>query len=160
MLRRMIFVSATMALAACAGVEPVGRSASRAPAPPAAEAPAAPVAPPAQLPPSAAPPPIVAAENVVAPPATPRRAPRSGEDEIVVPGQTERQVPAPNGDPRNIIERMEDIRAWDRCVIGEQGAFDSDPMSPRLDTPEDVCRNALGMSDRDAVPESRRRRAR
>ncbi len=157
MLRRMIFVSAIMALAACAGVEPVGRGVTR---PPAAEAPAAPV-PAAQLPPIETPPqPSVVAENVAAPPAAPRRAPRTGEDEIVVPGQTERQVPAPNGDPRNIIERMEDIRAWDRCVIGEQGAFDSDPMSPRLDTPEDVCRRSLGMADRDAVPEMRRRRVR
>lgn len=160
---RMIFVSALLALAACANVEPIGRGVSRAPAPEAAAAPppAAAVPPAPQLPPSQAPaPPIVAAENVAAPPAAPRPAPRSGEDEIVVPGQTERQVPAPNGDPRNIIERMEDIRAWDRCVMSEQGAFDGDPMRPRLDTPEELCRRSLGMADRDAIPESRRRRAR
>ncbi|MEQ1617690.1 MAG: hypothetical protein ABL883_05025 [Terricaulis sp.] len=163
MLRRMTFVSALLVLAACAGVEPIGRGVSRAPAPPEAAAPAAAEVPPeAALAPSEAPTPprAVAAENVTAPAAAPRRASRSGEDEIVVPGQAGRQVPPPNGDPRNIIERMEDIRAWDQCVMGEQGAFDGDPMSPRLDTPEDLCRRSLGMSDRDAVPESRVRRVR
>ncbi len=163
MLRRMTFVSALLALAACAGVEPVGRGVSRAPTPPVVEAspPAAAVTPAPQLPPVEAPaPPIVAAENVAAPPAAPRQRSRSGEDEIVVPGQTERQSPPPIGDPRNIIERNEDIRAWDRCVMSEQGAFDGDPMSPRLDTPEDLCRRSLGMADRGAIPESRRRRVR
>lgn len=86
---------------------------------------------------------------------------RPNDNEVVVPGQVQRQVRPPQGDPRTNSERMEDIRAWDRCVIEVQGAaFDNDAMSPQLDTPEDVCRNQLGMADRTAIPISRRVRDR
>jgi hypothetical protein len=55
---------------------------------------------------------------------------------------------------------MEDIRAWDQCVTRVQAAFESDPMSPQLDSPEEYCSQSLGMSDRDAVPLSRTERRR
>lgn len=155
MLRRVTFLSGLVVLAGCAGIEPVGRGVTRAAPSPVIAAP--PAAPSIQ---TDAPTPPVAAENVTAPPPTSRRRSASGEDEIVIPGQTERQVLPPNGDPRNRIERMEDLRAWDQCVMGEQDAFDGDPMSPRFDTPEDICRRWLGMADRDAVPETRLRRVR
>lgn len=79
---------------------------------------------------------------------------RSGDD-VVVPGVRERQVPAPGGDPRSRAERMQDIRAWDRCVMSVQGAAEADPMRPQLVTPEDYCSQSLGMSDRNSVPQSR-----
>lgn len=146
-------LAGALALAACAGIAPAGRNASGADAPlgpPPAAAETAPEAAPPELPP-------VAAPNIsVAPaPAPPRRA--SDEDEIVVPGQVQRQIPPPNGDPRSRAERIEDIRAWDQCVTSVQGAFDSDPMRPQLQSPEEVCSTSLGMAGRDAVPESRRR---
>jgi hypothetical protein len=102
----------------------------------------------------------VAAPQVTAPPsATPApTAPRpaSADDDIVVPGQS--QVPPPQGDPRSNEERMADIRAWDQCVLQVQSAFDADPMRPQLTTPEEYCRESLGMAERTAVPISRQRR--
>ena len=156
MLGRMAILVVVMAMAGCAGLEPAGRNAVRAPAPPASVETAAPetVTPPSVI---ALPPAPVAAPQVSAPTPT-RAAPASGDDEIVVPGQVRSQVPPPRGDPRNRIERREDIRAWDQCVSQAQATFETDPMSPQLDSPEDVCRGALGMANRDAVPESRRRR--
>lgn len=153
---RVGVLAGAFAVAACAGVTPAGRNAQDREAPlgpPSVTAaqespgPAAPV----ELPPVAAP--NVSVATPAAP--TPRRA--SGEDEIVVPGQVQRQVPPPSGDPRSRAERMEDIRAWDRCVTSAQAAFESDPMRPQLEQPEDLCRTSLGMASRDAVPESRRR---
>jgi hypothetical protein len=82
------------------------------------------------------------------------------DDDVVVPGQRERQVRPPNGDPRSNAERMEDVRAWDQCVIRVQAAYDRDPMRPQLDTPEDYCRESLGMADRDSIPASRLERRR
>jgi hypothetical protein len=82
--------------------------------------------------------------------------PQSGGGDIVVPGQVERQVPAPDGDPRSTAERMADIRAWDRCVMQVQGQASADPMRPQLELPEEVCRNELGMANRTAVPARRR----
>lgn len=149
---RMVVLVGLLCLTACAGIEPVGRGAMGAPAP-ATEA----RADERGNPPAAdaeAQPPVVAFE--VAPPADP--APRrSDEDEIVVPGQTQRQIPPPDGDPRSRLERREDVRAWDECVTEVQSAFESDPMGPQLQSPEEVCRASLGMAARDAVPESRRR---
>jgi hypothetical protein len=95
--------------------------------------------------------------SVAPPPPAPSRA---DDDEIVVPGAVERQVPAPAGDPRSMAQRMEDIRAWDQCVTAVQSAFDSDPMRPQLELPEEYCARSLGMADRTAVPESRRQRNR
>ncbi len=156
MLGRMAILATMMVLAGCAGFEPAGRNAVRAPAPPASVETAAPetVAPPPVLVPAPAP---VAAPQVSVPTPTPAAVP-SDDDEIVVPGQVQSQVPPPRGDPRNRIERREDIRAWDQCVSQAQAIFETDPMSPQLDSPEDVCSSALGMANRDAVPESRRRR--
>jgi hypothetical protein len=105
--------------------------------------------------------PNVNAPPVPAPQPAPSRittAPR--DDEIVVPGAVERQVPPPNGDPRNAIERMEDIRAWDQCVTAVQSAYESNPMRPQLDSPEEYCGRSLGMASRNAVPDSRRERRR
>lgn len=102
-----------------------------------------------------------------APAAAPAPAPnRSGtfnpnpqDDEVVVPGQRERQI-TPPGDPRSTSERMEDIRAWDQCVTRVQSAYERDPMRPQLDSPEQYCARSLGMADRDAVPMSRQERRR
>lgn len=161
--------------------DPTPMAAAPAPPPPAARVEQAPVAspPPAVAPPpaqmAAAPPPP--AQRVEAPPAPPAQrveapppppaqvaavqddrpvAAGRTSDEVIVPGQRERQVPAPNGDPRSRAERMQDIRAWDDCVMRVQNAFDADPMSAQLDVPEDYCARSLGMANRTAVPESRR----
>ena len=166
MLGRLAVVAASIALAGCAGLEPAGRNADRIAAPPAESAPApaqtaAPssAAPPLVTPPSAAP--QAAAPDVAAPPPTqPRRAQAEPDDTIVVPGQREQQVRPPAGDPRSTAQRMEDVRAWDRCVIAVQSAAESDPMRPELTTPEEYCRQSLGMANRLAVPESRRERQR
>jgi hypothetical protein len=107
----------------------------------------------------AAPPPAVRTQAAPPPPAEADRpvvtASRSGEENVVVPGARERQVQPPNGDPRSNTERMQDIRAWDQCVMRVQGAAEADPMRPQLDTPEDYCRNSLGMATRTSIPQSR-----
>ena len=95
-----------------------------------------------------------AASNVTVPVPPPPR-PSTG-DEVVVGGVQNQQVRPPRGDPRTNAERMADIHAWDDCVMHAQGQTQSDPMRPQLDTPEDVCRQRLGMSSRTGVPDSRR----
>jgi hypothetical protein len=96
-----------------------------------------------------------AAPGVVAP-AAPVRAAAASDNTIVVPGPTrERQVTPPSGDPRSVSQRMADIRAWDDCVMHAQNV-NADPLRPSLDSPEDICRQRLGMSRRNAVPDSRR----
>jgi hypothetical protein len=130
-----------------------------APPPTAAPRPAATPAP-TPAPQQAAPP--VAAPRVsvpTPPPPTPARA-QSDSDDIVVPGQVQTQVPPPAGDPRTNEERRADVRAWDQCITQVQGAFDSDPMSPQLTTPEEYCATSLGMAERTAVPVSRSQRRR
>ncbi|MGH6951365.1 MAG: hypothetical protein ACREH4_10850, partial [Vitreimonas sp.] len=79
------------------------------------------------------------------------------EGGIVVPGQREMQVQPPSGDPRSVAERTRDVRAWDQCITASQSAFESDPMRPQLDSPEEQCSRSLGMANRTAVPDSRRR---
>jgi len=160
MLGRGAALAVVMLAAACANVQSAGRNAERAPvqqarveAPPAAAPapqPSVPVAPPQQ----AAPP--VAAANVAAPPAPPPPRRDADDDEIVVPGGVEQQVPAPAGDPRTAAQRMADIRRWDQCVTRVQARAEADPMRPQLEMPEDYCSEALGMTDRLAVPDSRR----
>lgn len=115
-------------------------------APPAAVAPA----PVASAPPVAAP--------SVAAPAADRQPRRSNDEEVVVPGTITRQIPPPNGDPRTESERMQDINSWDRCVTHVQAAFESDPMRPQLQSPEEYCSQSLGMANRTAVPISRQSR--
>lgn len=180
MIGRMAVASALILLAGCAGVESAGRNAqANAPEPAERSAPQLPPprtelpAPQAQtLPPpqrapaeTALPPPAqtnapqIAAANVAAPP-PPRTSPARDDDEIVVPGVIDRQVPPPNGDPRTASERMSDINAWDHCVTRLQASFESDPTRPQLDTPEEACSRSLGMSNREAVPDSRIQRRR
>jgi hypothetical protein len=161
MMGRPAVLAALIALAGCAGVEPVGRNAQRAPAPVAAEAPPQP-APSAVSPPPQAPPPAQAAAPQAAPAPTPtpptETASAEEDNAIVVPGQRDVQVPPPAGDPRSVAERTEDVRAWDQCVTQVQSAFEHDPMRPQLDSPEEYCSRSLGMANRMAVPESRRTR--
>ncbi|MBY0564023.1 MAG: hypothetical protein K2P58_07535 [Hyphomonadaceae bacterium] len=152
MLVRGAALAALFVLAGCAGMTSAGRNAEPAPPPPAAEQ----SAPSNETPPAGALPPVAAPNVSVAPAPAPQ--PPRDPNEVTVPGQVERQVPPPEGDPRSTLERMEDIRAWDQCVTEVQSASEGDPMRPQLDNPEEYCRNALGMSDRLAVPESRRRR--
>jgi hypothetical protein len=105
-------------------------------------------------------PPPIAAPRVTVPtpaPSQPARA-LSPDDDIVVPGQVQTQVPAPAGDPRSNEERRADVRSWDQCITQVQSAFDGDPMSAQLTTPEEYCAQSLGMSERTAVPFSRRQR--
>jgi hypothetical protein len=150
MLYRAAALTALMLIPACAGASSAGRSA--APPPPAAvEAPALPAPTPQPTPPSAAAPGVS-----VATPAP--RASAAAENDIVVPGQTRRQIPPPGGDPRTMTERRQDVRAWDECVSEAQTAFDSDPMRPQMQSPEETCRSTLGMVDRESVPQSRPRR--
>jgi hypothetical protein len=55
---------------------------------------------------------------------------------------------------------MQDIRAWDQCVMRVQGAAEADPLRPQLVTPEDYCSQSLGMANRTAIPQSRLERRR
>lgn len=116
-----------------------------------------------------APPPpqaVITPRTTAAPPIEDDEAPtsvdtsRRAASDIIVPGVRERQVQPPRGDPRSTSERMTDIRAWDQCVTRVQAAFESDPMSPQLDSPEEYCSESLGMTNRDAVPLSRTERRR
>ena len=145
MIGRMANLAAVLALAACASSNELPPAAP-APPPPELSAPAPDAAPGAAAP-------EIAAPGVAAPPAPRPPAPRG---DIVVPGQVERALP-PTGDPRSVTERAQDVRAWDDCVMRAQGMAESDAMSPSLDTPEDICRQQLGMANRGAVPDSRRR---
>lgn len=163
MLRTAALAAALVGLTACAGFEPSGRGVDNdvsapaaapqlVPPPPTQTAPtqAAPTQPPAAQPTG----PVVTTPTPA--PTTPPPVRTSGGEDVVVPGVRERQVPPPGGDPRSTSERMADIRAWDDCVMRSQGRAESDPMRPQLDTPEDVCRERLGMSSRTSVPDSRR----
>jgi|CXWL01.1.fsa_nt_gi hypothetical protein len=178
MTRALTGLAALLLIASCAGVEPAGRNSRReASTPPPVSQPApAPRAAPALPPPTQTqsaqtqatpaplpPPPVetravpdVASQARVTPEPRPVRREPSEDDDIVVQGQAERQVPAPNGDPRSTIERVRDVRAWDQCVSRAQAAGEVDPMRPALETPEELCSRSLGMADRMAVPISRR----
>ena|SRR5688572_23928024 len=157
MMRSVALAAALMGLAACAGFEPSGRgvdsSADAAPPPPVET-----VAPRVQPTPQPAQPvgPVVTVPAPAPAPMTPPPVRTSGGEDVVVPGVRERQVPPPGGDNRSVSERMSDIRAWDDCVMRVQGRGESDPMRAQLDSPEDVCRERLGMSSRTSVPDSRR----
>lgn len=122
--------------------------------PPASVATPSPEPIPAQTPPVAAPD-VRAPTPVAAPPR-----PRSDGDDIIVPGQAQEQVIAPQGDFRSREQRNEDIRAWDQCVSSVQAVYERDPMRPQLNSPEDYCAQSLGMANREAVPESRLQRVR
>ncbi len=131
----------------------VRHAAAPAPAPVAAAPPPTLVtAPPAE----SGPPPNTVAANVAAPaPSAPARAADNGE--IVVPSVAPHQLPTlPNGDPRSAMERAADVRSWDQCVMRLQNIREDNPMRPTLDSPEDICRQRLGMDSRNAVPDSRK----
>lgn len=146
---RLIGTVAALALfAGCASGGPAGQS-ERAPPPP-ADVSAAPAPAPAQR--------AVAAPGVSAPPApAPAPSARESGDNLVVPGQAERQVQPPSGDPRTASERMADVRNWDRCVMQAQSQAEGDPLRPQFDSPEALCSRQLGMSSRLSVPDARRR---
>lgn len=154
MTRLAVLLFAGVALSACSIWAP---SEEEAPTPVAAAPvaaapnPASPVATQPAPPPAAAS--TSAAQGVAIATPPPRRP--NGDDEVIVRGQQERQVQAPPGDPRSVSQRMQDIRAWDQCVMHAQNV-QSDPTRPSFDTPEDICRRSLGMHDRTAVPDSRR----
>lgn len=118
----------------------------------------APAAAPTTTPPARQQSPVAAPAVSVPTPPPPAQRTEANDDDIVVPGQIQTQIPAPAGDPRSNEERRADVRAWDRCITQVQSAFDSDPMSPQLTTPEEYCSSSLGMADRTSVPVSRRRR--
>ncbi len=175
MLGRIAAAVVLIALAGCAGMESAGRSAERAPAtprvasaPPPPAAASAPLSPPpaaaavAPAPSAAETPPSASADPAPPAQADPpvATAARSDDNTVVVPGVRERQVQAPDGDPRSNAERMQDIRAWDRCVMRAQAAGEADPLRPQLVMPEDYCRESLGMANRLAVPASRLERQR
>lgn len=126
--------------------QPAPQRATPTPAPTRTQTPPPNVAPQVAAPPSAGP-----------SPTAPARA-RSPDDDIVVPGQRQTQIPPPAGDPRSNEERRADVRSWDQCVTQVQNAFDSDPMRPQLTTPEEYCAQSLGMADRGSVPVARRQR--
>jgi hypothetical protein len=131
---------------------------SPAPQPTAAPRVAAPAPTPAPAPqpptPRAEAPPVASQVSVPTPTPPPSR-PRSDDEDIVVPGQAQEQVIAPDGDFRSRVERMEDIRSWDRCITSVQAVYERDPMRPQLTSPEDYCAQSLGMSDRNSIPDSR-----
>ncbi len=79
---------------------------------------------------------------------------RASDEDITVPGTA--PLPPPGGDPRTVAERREDRQRWDQCVSRAQNRAADDPTRPQLDTPEELCRQSLGMSERDAVPVGRR----
>lgn len=130
------------------------------PAPQVAAAPTLRVIPPAPQPvpraegPAIAAPPVASQVSVPTPAPPPSR-PRSDDEDIIVPGQAQEQVIAPEGDFRSRAERTEDIRAWDQCVTSVQAVYERDPMRPALTSPEEYCSSSLGMSSRDAIPDSR-----
>ena len=156
MLARFAAIAAVAVLGACSTLEPAGRNADRAPPPPAASAEE-------MATPTPAPGPAAGGEgaaptvSVATPQPQPAQTEEGDSGDIVVPGERERQVPPP-GDPRTNAQRIEDIRRWDTCVMQVQNAFDADPMRPQLQTPEEYCRQTLGMTSRTAVPDSRMRR--
>lgn len=117
---------------------------------------------PAQRPPAALPPPADAASGAApegpAPPAapdagTPPAAPRDDlSADVTVPAP---EKPLPRlADPRTPSQRMDDIRAWDKCVLAIQrrGEDEVGRVNPVAESPEEYCRRTLGMPSRTAVP--------
>ncbi len=150
MIRYLAAAAALAALTGCAGMQPAGRNAAeRAPPPP---SPAAVAALPSAAPaPQVQPAPVQAATSAQPEQATPA----TGDEQVIVPGQREQQVRPPNGDPRSVAQRREDVRNWDSCVLEAQADRENDPTRPDLTSPEDYCSRSLGMADRSAVPQWR-----
>ncbi|MFT3728776.1 MAG: hypothetical protein QM759_13210 [Terricaulis sp.] len=105
-----------------------------------------------------APTPSVAAPQVAVP-VPPRPTPQDPNDVIVHGSTPEQQVRPPNGDPRSLAERREDIQNWDHCVM-QVMAQQSDPNQVETQSPEDVCSRRLGQASRNALPQSRIQRPR
>ena len=189
MLGRVAATVALIALMGCAGMAPAGRTAQREaasmdhPAPvtppsntlappthtssaaPAYSEPALAPPPPMQSAQSApiqaqrqtSPPPVAAPNVAVATPPPPT--PHDSGDVVVHGSVPEQQIQPPNGDPRSIAERREDIRNWDHCVM-QVMAQQGDPNQVESDSPEDICSRRLGQSSRNSVPQSRMQRPR
>lgn len=144
LIRTAVGIGVACALAACAATQPLPQDRAPGALPPPANAGAAPDPAPA---PGAAGRPI--------PPPKPTPAPPIRQGDIAV--QPERPAPPP-GDVRTAAQRIDDIAAWDRCVLRAQ-SLDDNPgrANPVASSPEEYCRQRLGMADRLAVPNSRRR---
>ena len=83
--------------------------------------------------------------------------PQSSGAEVAMEAANDPAPPAPGtivvpGDPRTVDQRMTDIRAWDRCVMRAQAQMTDGQPGRLQDSPEEVCRRALGMADREAIP--------
>ena len=70
---------------------------------------------------------------------------------ILVPGARQ-PTPLPPGDPRTVDARMADIRAWDRCILRAQAQMTDGQPGRLQESPEELCRRALGMAEREAIP--------
>ena len=143
--RSIAGLALALALAACAGSQPLPQQRAPGALPPPADAGAAP---------DPAPAPGAVGRPIVPPAPTPAPPIRQGD----VQGQPEK-VATPSGDVRTASQRAEDIAAWDRCVIRAQGSFEgpggrANPVGP---DPEEYCRSRMGMANRTAVPQKRER---
>lgn len=80
------------------------------------------------------------------------------ETDVTVEARQNVEVKPPDGDPRNAQERRRDAATYDRCILRAQRRHSDEPgtANPVADTPEEMCRRALGMTDRDSVPATRR----
>jgi hypothetical protein len=47
---------------------------------------------------------------------------------------------------------MADIRAWDRCILRAQAQMTDGQPGRLQESPEELCRRALGMAEREAIP--------
>jgi hypothetical protein len=82
-----------------------------------------------------------------------------GKDEVTVPGVIEREVKAPDGDPRSARQRARDRARFDRCVMRvNDRESDSPSANPVSIAPEEYCSQKLGMRDRNSAPDRKARR--
>jgi hypothetical protein len=141
----LLAVTAGLALAACAsgGSDP-------APAPTSQDRSlqerAAAVTAPVGRPPESTPGEVAAEAQADPPPPAP-----TDPDTLVVPGERD-PLPTPPGDPRTTEQRMTDIRAWDRCILRAQSQMTDGQPGRLQESPEEICRRALGMRDRMSIP--------
>lgn len=98
--------------------------------------------------------------GIITLPAPPKE-PEPDDDSVTVPGTVDRPVAPPDGDFRTPDQRRRDARSYDRC-INKASARESDAdratSNPVTADPKEYCRTRLGMSGRNAIPDSRLRR--
>jgi hypothetical protein len=83
---------------------------------------------------------------------------KGASDEVTVPGTIEREVQAPQGDPRSARQRARDRARFDRCVMKLNDRESESPSAnPVSLSPEEYCSQRLGMRDRNAEPDRRNR---